>query len=383
VSAYNVNNIIPITTTISPAGLSFANFAKAFMFAPESELPVGFETDTIRTYTRLSDVAVDFADTTETYKALSKWLGGTPAQSSVTVYGVDALDATITATLNKARDLAGWWYWSFFTADVYADVTTDVPAIAAWHDANDAFFINCQTGTSVTAIRNPSVSDDIASVLTQTGYRHTMTFAHSTDPYAGIALAKWYAAVNYSANNSTITGFGKKLSGVAAETLTGTEYSTMELDTKIAAFYTVVDLQGSTDNGRVINAKTHSTFGEYGDDVVNLDAFVNALKVSLYNTIVNQTKKLQQTPRGQAVINATARTVCQQYVSNGYLGERNYIDPDDGVEKYTPGYEILTKPEDILNLSDSDRDARKAAALKIRIFRAGAIEQAPVDIEVY
>ena len=134
---------------------------------------------------------------------------------------------------------------------------------------------------------------------------------------------------------------------------------------------------------RVINAKTHSSYGEYGDDVINLDAFINALKVSLYNLIVNQTKKLGQTSRGQAAVNSTARTVCQTYVSNGYLGEQNYTDPDDGVDKYTPGFEILTDPSEILDLSDSDRDARKSATVRIRIFRAGAIENVPVDIEVY
>ena len=70
-------------------------------------------------------------------------------------------------------------------------------------------------------------------------------------------------------------------------------------------------------------------------------------------------------------------------MNNGYLGPRNYIDPDDGVLKFTEGYEILTQPTDILNLTDPDRAARKSAPLKIRIFRKGAIHQVPVDINVY
>jgi hypothetical protein len=44
---YDVSNIIPITIRIQPQGLGFANFASATMFAPESELPVGFAVDTI------------------------------------------------------------------------------------------------------------------------------------------------------------------------------------------------------------------------------------------------------------------------------------------------------------------------------------------------
>ena len=78
-----------------------------------------------------------------------------------------------------------------------------------------------------------------------------------------------------------------------------------------------------------------------------------------------------------------ARPTLAQYITNNYLGPRNYTDPDDGLEKYTVGYEILTKPEDILDLSDADRDARKSAAIRIRIFRAGAIHQVPVDVDVY
>ena len=379
--AYDVSQIIPITARIVPNGIATANFAEALMFAPQTELPVGFSPDTYRTYTSLTALSVDFPDTTETYKAMARWLGGTPATRKVKVWGAATADATITATLNKARNVL-WWYWSFFTKNVYADATK-VGLIAAWHDTADAYFMNCQTGTSATAIRVPATTTDIASVLTTSGYRHATTVSHATDPYAGIALCKHFAAVNYSAANSTITGEFKKSPGVAAEDLTDTAYDAMKLDTKKCAFYSLVELQGSNDVGRWANTWSHSSYGEWMDDVVNLDAFVNALKVALYNTAAGQVTKLAQTPVGQAVLIGAARGICEQYITNNYLGPRNYTDPDDGLEKYTVGYEILTKPEDILDLSDADRDARKSAAIRIRIFRAGAIHSVPVDIDVY
>ena len=379
--SYPVDNIIPITVRISPAGLGFANFAEAVMFAPEAELPVGFDPDTYREYTSLSALSVDFDDTTDTYKAMARWLGGIPATSNVKVWAVNDLDATLTATLNKARNEL-WWFWSFFTADVYA-VEADVIEIADWSEANESFFMDCQTGANATAIRDPGDSTDIASALTTAGYRYSATFSHASDPYAGIALCKWFASVNYSATNSTITGEYKKLSGVAAEDLTDTEYGAMTQDTKKCQFYSVVDLQGSTDNGRVINSWSHSSFGEYMDDVINLAAFTNFLQVTLYNTIANQPTKLGQDPVGQAVLIGAAKSICETFIANGYLGPREYIDPDDGQEKYTPGYEILTKPEDILSLLEPDRDARKAAPLRIRVFRKGAIHSVAVDIDVY
>lgn len=379
--SYSAGNIIPINVRISPTGLATANFASAMLFAPETEAPSGFIKDTYREYFSLKSLQTDFADTTETYKAASKWLGGTPATRSLRVWCRATADATWPVSLAKAFDKT-WWYWTMVTAASYA-VPADVVAIAGWCDASNIMFINDQTGAAATKIRDPNATDDIATQLTTLGYRHVYTACHATDEYSGNALAKHFAAVNYSATRSTITGEFKKSPGVAAESLSDTEYAAMQKDTKKAVFYTVVDLQGSTDQGRWLNTITHSTYGEFIDDVVNLDAMVNALTVSLYNTLGGQVTKLPQTPVGQAMLIGAARAVGEQYIRNGYLGPRNYTDPDDGLEKYTVGYEILTKPEDILDISEAARDARKSAALRMRLFRAGAIHQAPVDVDVY
>lgn len=379
--AYDVSNIVPINVQISPSGLGFANFGTATLFAPEAELPVGFDPDTRRVYTSLTELSVDFATSTETYKAAAKWLGGTPSMNSLTVWGVDATDADWGTTLNKARN-EFWWFYSFFTAPVYT-VVADVLEIAEWCNDNRSWFENCATGALATAIRDPNVTNDIATQLTTLGYRFAGTMSHATDPYAGICLTKYFAKVNYSGQNTTITGEGKVLSGVAGEDLTGTAYAAMKQPTKKCQFYTKVENKGSVDAGRVINSWSHSSFGEYMDDVINLEAFLNFMEVQLYNTVFNRPTKLPQTPTGQATLISAAKVICETFISNGYLGPRNYINPDTGFEAFTVGYEILTKPEDILNLLQPDRDARKAAPLKIRIFRAGAIHVAPVDIEVY
>lgn len=377
--SYPVENVIPITTRISPAGLNTANFGSAMLFAKAADLPVPFTKNTTRTYFSVKSLAEDFASTTETYKAGAKWLGSTPAVRSLTVWATDTADANITATLTKAFDKT-WWYWTLFTADVLS-VPQKVLDIALFCENNNIMFPNSQTGTAATAIRDPALTTDIASQLNTLGYRHVFTVAHATDPYAAYALIKHFAVVNYSADNSTITGEFKKSPGVAAEDLTDTAYSAMIA--KKTAFYSVLDLQGSTDIGRWLNTITHSTYGEYIDDVVNLDAFVNSLRVGLYNALANRTTKLAQTPRGQAVLNGAAKRVGEQYIRNNYLGPRNYIDPDTGLDAYTDGYEVLTKAQDILDLSDADRAARKSAPIRMRVFKAGAIHIADVTVDVY
>ncbi|MGL5280814.1 MAG: DUF3383 family protein [Plesiomonas shigelloides] len=379
--SYPASNIIQINTRISPSGLGTANFASAMVFAPKTDAKAGFTEDTYREYFSIKSLAADFADTTETYKAAAKWLGGIPATRSVRVYVRAAADTTWPQTLNKAFDKT-WWYWTFVTKSVYA-VPADVLAIAEWCEQNNIMFVNDQTGTAATAIRDPNSTNNIAQQLTTLGYRHVYTACHATDAYAGNALAKHFAAVNYSADNSTITGEFKKSPGVAAEDLTDTAYSAMMSDKVKATFYTVVDNQGSTDSGRWLNTMTHSAYGEEIANVVDLDACINYLQTALYNAVANQPTKLQQTPRGQAVLIGKARNVLEGFIRNGYLGPRNYIDPDDGIEKYTVGYEILTQPEDILDLSEADRNAHKSAPLRLRLFRSGSIWVVQVDVDVY
>lgn len=381
--AKQADSIIQVNARIRAAGLGFANFASAMVFADpgDAEDVPSVVLDTYKTYTTIQEVAADFSEASVTYQAIAKWLGGTPKMRSVMVWMTNGADASFPVTLNKARNVI-WWYWTIITSGALA-VDATVLAVADWCEQNASMFVNSQTGASALKIRSENDATDIATQLTTLGYRHVYTAAHATDANAGTALSKHFAAVNYSADLSTITGEFKKSPGVAAEDLTGSAIAAMEKLTKKAVFYTVVELSGSVDNGRWLNTWTHSTYGEYIDDVVNLDAFINGITVRLYNALAGQTTKLQQTPRGMAVLLAAARQVCEQYVSNGYLGPRNYTDPDDGVDKYTLGYEILTKPEDILDISTEDRDARLAAPIRIRLFRAGAIHKSIVDLDVF
>lgn len=376
---FPIEQIIPITTRISPAGLSTANFASAMLFANKTELPSGFTKDTVRTYYSTSSLAADFAPTTETYKAGAKFLGSTPAVPKLTVWGTADDDTDIKTTLAKAFN-KHYWYWTLVTKDVLA-TEADVLAIASWCEENSVMFPNSQTGEAVVKIRNPDADDDICSKLNKLGYRHAFTVAHATDPYAAYALIKHSASVNYSADNSTIDTEFKKSPGVAAEDLSDTEQNAMV--TKRCAFYSVLDLQGSTDSGRWLQTWSHSTYGESISDIVDLDAFVNSLRVELYNTIVNQTTKLPQTPVGQEALIGAAKRVGRQYIRNRYLGPRNYISPDTGLEAYTEGFEVLTKATDILDLSDSDRAARKSAPINMRVFKAGSVRICDVTVDVY
>ena len=97
--SYDASNIINIVTRISPQGLSFANFSLAMLFAPEDELPVGFNVNTYRVYQSLADLSVDFATTTETYKAAQRYMHMIPTPRELRVWGRQSTTDTIKTIL--------------------------------------------------------------------------------------------------------------------------------------------------------------------------------------------------------------------------------------------------------------------------------------------
>lgn len=380
--ALDIGEIIRLTTNISSAGLGTANFGSAMYFCLESEKPAGETVDTYKTYNRASFVEA-FASTTEAYKCVvNHWFTSAPSgPSTIKVWFVDSTDADWTTTLNKARD-ATWWFISIFDKSVYADVATAVPEIAIWCLANESYFPNCQTGTECAKIRDENDDTDIASVLDATGNRFAHTIAHATDPYAGISAMKWFARVNYSGVDTCITLNLKTTQGVASEDLTASEYAAM--NAKNVTYYTTVDSKGEQDAGNWICNKTHSSFGEYPDDIFNVSAISNAVEVYAYNYLRGQTSKAPQTTKGQAGLIRAIEQAGIQFYNNGYLGERNYIDPDDAQTKYTKtGFVMLSKPEDILNLLSTDRAARKSAQIRYRLYPAGAIHTVEIEQTIY
>ena len=350
-----------------------ANFGFAVLFAPEAEAPGGFVADTFRDYSTSSELLDDgYTATDETYLAANKWLGSTPSTRQLRVYIAPTADASYVDTMSRAMQ-SFWWYITLATIDLYDDAAA-VLAVAAWADSNEVYF--------------PSPVDDtnkatLPAQLTSAGYRRCHSTYHPTDRYSAFPILAWFAVVNYNSNKSTITGEYKTIANVTPVSLTTTEYNELLADDTKCGFVTDIELKGNTVTNRYVNSVTHSAYAEYIDSVFGTDSFVNAVKVAVFNLIANQATKVAQTVAGQAAVITTAESVCEDYIQNGFLGERTYVNPDTGNEEYTRGYEVLTQPEDILDLTESERDDRLSAPLVIRIFRAGAIHQVFVDLTIY
>lgn len=372
---YPAENIINIVTNIRAAGLGTANFGAGMVFADfDSSTDTTFAEGSYRDYGGAAAVAADFNIASDVYLAALAWFSAVPKPKSLRIYLRQEDDSPV-ESLNDAINKRIWFYWYEFETTIRAN-DADVLALIVAGDAAGKFYAGT---TNQAAVRDPSLSTDIVSKAKLQGSRRAFLLSHASAPYAGFELGAVFSRVNFNAANSTITGEFKKLPGITAEDLTITAYSAMK--EKGAPFYTVVETGGQVDAGRVINSKSTSSYGEFIDDVFNLDGFVNTLTVNVYNALADA-KKLGQTPDGQQVLINAAAQVGQRYIDNGYLGPRIFLDEETGEEKLSDGFEILSKAIDILSLTDAERGSRFSAPIRMRVFRAGAIHAADINVDV-
>ena len=78
----DISSIINVTTRISAAGLSNANFGSAVIFAEHSEKPESVNEKSMNFYSSLSDLGEVYPSTTEVYKAATAWFATAPNPGS-------------------------------------------------------------------------------------------------------------------------------------------------------------------------------------------------------------------------------------------------------------------------------------------------------------
>lgn len=377
--AYDANLIANIVARISGGGLGLSNFGVLLLLANNSDLKAGasaWAVSTVKEFNNADELLDYFEDTAEAYIAAQMYFSVTPKPLSMKVWLRDSGNNTVVEELALAADRT-WFFWFDVTANQRPN-KADLVTIQTWAGSTKKMFAATSTDDE---ILQSGVSDDAVSQMVGAGVRHSFIEYHPTNEYAGLQTAALFARVNYSADNSVISAFGKRKPGLTAMDLSQSAYSQLKL--KGAAFYTKVEAGESIDNGRLLNPLSCSVFKETIGDVVNSEACVNAMVVACSNYTMDATTFVPQTPRGQqGAIDAVAQ-VCEQFYRNGYLGAREYTDLVTGETLIAEhGYVITTKAEDVFLLSGSDRSDHKLYPIGVRLFKAGTAFEINVTLDI-
>lgn len=369
----SIANVVTVSVSDTPAGLSEFNTSNLALFTDETPDPV-FD-DGYKIYLEPIEVGTDFGTDSVTYAmALAVFsqqpniLAGGGYLTVITLEASEVLDAAITRTV----DLVQYFGLMANTIQSQADMLAAAAVVQALNKI--AFFVQRSPAT----IAEGGTLD----LLTTGSFSHSrgLYYGSDNDDDALVEQASYAAralSVNFNGSNTVITMNLKDLAGVQPDpSLTQAQ--------KVLAEAAGADVYPSIQGvPKVLSFGANSYF----DQVYNLGWLVGALQVAGFNYLAQSSTKVPQTENGMDGLKGAYRGVCQQGVTNGYVAPGTWNSPntfgnqEDFLRNIAEfGYYIYSTP--IAQQAQAAREGREAPLVQIAIKEAGAIHTSSVVIYV-
>jgi hypothetical protein len=259
-----------------------------------------------------------------------------------------------------------------FKGHCFTDATLDaeVPAIAAWDQANQTIGYTVFSGSAYLAVSssNPVWAVRLAS---QSAFRCLYSKAGNR-LMAASYMARAHT-VNFNAENSAITMHLKELN-VPAES-----YSQTEID---AAKRVGLDIYTTIKDTPVVLTSGENDFV---DNVYNIFGFIDAIQTDMFNVLKATGTKVPQTTRGVQQLVAQAEKTSRGFVRAGVFAPGTWSSPDsfgniDTFNRNIEQFGFYWLAGLLKDQPQADRVARKSPVLQGAVKNAGAIHSVDIII---
>lgn len=366
-----LSNVINISVTQTPAGVSVFNTSNLALFTTDTPSPI-FD-DGFKIYLEPTEVATDFGSSSTTYKMA---LAIFSQQPNILLPGgyLVIIPFTVSETLDDAITRTQTLVQYFGVMSTQIESQVDMLAAGAVIQASNlvGFFAQTATGSI-----DPGGSLDL---LRTGGFTQSRGLFYNGTSLEALEFQAAYAG---RALSTVFTGSGttqnmhlKQLATIQPSSVT----QTLLTKAQAAGADCYVSLQG-------FSCVFSSGENDFFDNVYNLQAFAGYLQVAGFNYLAGATTKVPQTENGMDGLKGAYRTVCNQFVSNGYLAPGawnsavsfgNQADLLSNVAQF--GYYIYSSP--IATQLQSERITRAAPLVQIAAKEAGAINSSTVVVFV-
>lgn len=272
--------------------------------------------------------------------------------------------------LHKLQNIYQDWYGVYFSDAVTDEQLDDIHTWVASADMKVSAY---------TALRDEQIewnNDNIIKKLYDKNSGRLMSqFNKTGDDHAAVALLSIALSTNWNAQNSAKTVKFKQQTTVRSDDRI-TQSEAEKCKRLGVNFYTDYDGVSMLAEGTMIG-------GQFIDEIVGLDAFIDACQKQAFTTLQANPTKIPQTDKGQAMLIGALNVIGAEFVRNGFLaggiwhgndiGELTYGDRlDEGFYFYSDSYDLQ---------SIADREARKAMPIMCAIKLAGAIHSVDISIQ--
>jgi|SRR6185437_3955219 len=366
-TATNMNGVASIIQAGLPAG------TVCQWDAPYSRLKV-------RGITTGTSGAVSYATTAGSGTDISTTSGlSQAAGASAPVAGIAAETPVVAVSALAAASNS--WYACGFAPVNSSDITdSQHEAVATVIEAENPSRIYGIT-TQEAAVADPTQTGDLGSVLQSLDLQHTLVQYSSSSAYAVFSLLGRFATVDFTAQNSVITGKFKQEPGVVAETLSETQ--AQALTNKNVNVY--VNYANGVAGFTPIIQQGVMSGGFFIDERQGLDWLQNNTQTRLFNILFTANTKIPLTNPGMHILLTGVEAAMIDGLNNGLIAPGQWnsssvfgqLKPQQYLDK---GYYCYAP--DVNSQSEDQRAARIAPTIQAAVKLAGAVHQANVIINV-
>lgn len=316
--------------------------------------------------------AVTFADAPPAGTDLSALLLLRAGDGGRLVAGADAetLEEAVAALANASND----WYGLTVAASVVPS-DDDILEVAAFIEGTGVARIFGHTVQN-SGVLDSAVTNDLASLLKDLGYKRTFVQFCSSNRYAVASIFGRAFTVNFQGSNTTLTIKFKQQPGVAPERLTVGQAAALR-SKNCNVFVAYNNDTSIIQEGVMVN-------GFFFDEVHGTDWLQNDVQTAVYNLLFTSPTKIPQTDAGINQILTTINARLGQAVRNGLVAPGIWNAPGFGAlnqgDTLEAGYYTFAPP--VATQSQADREARRAPVIQCAIKLAGAVHFTNIVISV-
>jgi hypothetical protein len=372
----NLNNIIDVTVTVSPAAAARGSFNEMLILGITG-LTISetiTTTERVRKYASLVEMLADgFAITDAEYLAASVYFAQSPAPTTVWIGVRDdtsSPEESISEALQACRVKEASWYIAYSVEAVASDIEEMALAVQSMTPSTVLVY----NSSDATILESEPAVDDLPTVLKDNSYSRTLG-VYSTDDHIAAGIMGVACGLNTGLANSSFTLLGKSIIGNVTEDVTSSERGIVEakncnLYVNYANYYNIFE-QGVMANGY------------FFDQVLQRDMLVNDIQLSCMD-LIYQNKKVPQTEAGMAMIYNALMAACESAVTRGHLGAGTYTGASfmnlNYGDSMPNGYVIQS--EKLSDQTIADRALRKSVSFYITVKEAGAVHSMNIEVIV-
>jgi hypothetical protein len=335
---------------------------------------------TVRTklYANLTEVAVDWATTTSTYKAAASAFSQEPRPTQIKIGHVVDDETMTSEELQAQMDLLfaydSDWYFMSVTSEL-RDVAATV-GFFVWTESKAKL---CLIDSNDDGHEDPADVAAIAAVNKGVYERSGVFYHTAAAAYPAAALLAYMQTRNFDDANSAYTAKFKTLKGIDAVNLASAAITAItgytpgtgqsEAAGHMANTYIDIGSRNFTVEGSTLTANV------FLDEIHATDWIIARTEEEILGIFLNNAR-IPFTDAGMQMLAGAVRSVMQQAFRAGIVADD--LDPSTG--DYSPAITI-TVPS-VYDVPESQRKARVAPAIECRFRYAGAVHYSTIRYQM-